>query len=183
MTKKKFRARPGFEPGTSRTQSENHAPRPTSLHWDPADEITIKNWRGSQVYPVRQGIKMWTRKYLHEFGDHALNHSGMHSFYAFKVWSISRNTYKLITRVITATIWRWILKKEDCCPQQACPVDGVPYLHRGLSVPATFVRTIGLVQLWQQNTENPTGTLRVRDQLGSIPKISIYSKRIHHCLC
>ena len=43
------RARPGFEPGTSRTQSENHTPRPTSHRKKTTSQVAISN-RSTRTY-------------------------------------------------------------------------------------------------------------------------------------
>ena len=43
---KTLRARPGFEPGTSRTLSENHTPRPTS-------HVMKLGFKRKSLYPLK----------------------------------------------------------------------------------------------------------------------------------
>ena len=63
----KYRARPGFEPGTSRTLSENHTPRPTSQPLD--DKIYFKL---IAQYRAGRRVKEWLIVCLHTLTETTL---------------------------------------------------------------------------------------------------------------
>ena len=56
--RKHFWARPGFEPGTSRTRSANHTPRPTSLRSKQANKIKdFKERRQAHIFSPQKNAK------------------------------------------------------------------------------------------------------------------------------
>ena len=72
--RKEERARPGFEPGTSRTLSENHTPRPTSQTMQTIRDGHVSMTSSKRAQPrsytgsLEHWTELWKRRPQHFLG-------------------------------------------------------------------------------------------------------------------